>query len=187
MPSAQRLSPGDEGPKALAPGMLLTAASMPDSWRSCEAVLRLVNQVCGDKQTLAGLFGAEVAEATWDDAAACWRVTLAVTDEGGSRTVFTFERKGPFEWKLVHIGLPAAEHMKAIAANFPDHDAFVCGPGPFMKGTVAALKELGMTPAAAISRWTISLKERVGCISANCLITMVPSEIPTKCDDSIFK
>jgi hypothetical protein len=31
---------------------------------------------------------------------------LAVTDEGGSDTVFTFERKGPFEWKLVHIGLP---------------------------------------------------------------------------------
>jgi hypothetical protein len=21
-------------------------------------------------------------------------------------TLFTFERKGPFEWKLVHIGLP---------------------------------------------------------------------------------
>ena len=34
------------------------------------------------------------------------RVRLAVADEGGSRTVFTFERKGPFEWKLVHIGLP---------------------------------------------------------------------------------
>ena len=34
------------------------------------------------------------------------RARLAVTDEGGSRTIFTFERKGPFEWKLVHIGLP---------------------------------------------------------------------------------
>ena len=34
------------------------------------------------------------------------RARMAVTDEGGSRTVFTFERKGPFEWKLVHIGLP---------------------------------------------------------------------------------
>ena len=31
---------------------------------------------------------------------------LAVTDEGGSRTIFTFERRGLFEWKLVHIGLP---------------------------------------------------------------------------------
>lgn len=34
------------------------------------------------------------------------RVRMAVTDEGGSQTIFTFERKGPFEWKLVHIGLP---------------------------------------------------------------------------------
>lgn len=31
---------------------------------------------------------------------------MAISDEGGSRTVFTFGRKGPFEWKLVHIGLP---------------------------------------------------------------------------------
>lgn len=50
-----------------------------------------------------------------DEAAAPWpaprywginRARMAVTDEGGSDTVFTFERRGPFEWKLVHIGLP---------------------------------------------------------------------------------
>jgi hypothetical protein len=35
------------------------------------------------------------------------RARMAVADEGGSETIFTFERKGPFEWKLVHIGLPA--------------------------------------------------------------------------------
>jgi hypothetical protein len=34
------------------------------------------------------------------------RARLAITDAGGSDTIFTFERKGPFEWKLVHIGLP---------------------------------------------------------------------------------
>lgn len=34
------------------------------------------------------------------------RVRMSISDEGGSRTIFTFERKGPFEWKLVHIGLP---------------------------------------------------------------------------------
>tara|TARA_R110002012_G_scaffold137200_4_gene291893 strand:- start:32588 stop:33154 length:567 start_codon:yes stop_codon:yes gene_type:complete len=34
------------------------------------------------------------------------RARLSVTDEGGTATVFTFERKGPFEWKLVHVGLP---------------------------------------------------------------------------------
>lgn len=34
------------------------------------------------------------------------RARMVVQDEGGSRTVFTFERRGPFEWKLVQIGLP---------------------------------------------------------------------------------
>lgn len=34
------------------------------------------------------------------------RARMSVTDEGGSETLFTFERKGLFEWKLVHIGLP---------------------------------------------------------------------------------
>ncbi len=34
------------------------------------------------------------------------RARMSVADEGGSETIFTFERKGPFEWKLVHIGLP---------------------------------------------------------------------------------
>lgn len=34
------------------------------------------------------------------------RARMSITDEGGSETIFTFERKGPFEWKLVHIGLP---------------------------------------------------------------------------------
>lgn len=31
---------------------------------------------------------------------------LAVEDAGGSETIFTFQRRTPFEWKLVHIGLP---------------------------------------------------------------------------------
>ena len=34
------------------------------------------------------------------------RARMGVKDAGGSETLFTFERKGPFEWKLVHIGLP---------------------------------------------------------------------------------
>lgn len=34
------------------------------------------------------------------------RARMSVSDEGGSETIFTFERKGPFEWKLVHLGLP---------------------------------------------------------------------------------
>ncbi|MCS6627318.1 DUF2939 domain-containing protein [Roseibacterium beibuensis] len=46
------------------------------------------------------------------------RARMAVTDEGGSRTIFTFERKGPFEWKLVHIGLPEGS-APAVAASSP--------------------------------------------------------------------
>jgi hypothetical protein len=34
------------------------------------------------------------------------RARMSVADDGGSETVFTFERKGMFEWKLVHVGLP---------------------------------------------------------------------------------
>jgi hypothetical protein len=35
------------------------------------------------------------------------RARMSVTDEGGSDTLFTFERVGVFEWKLVHVGLAA--------------------------------------------------------------------------------
>lgn len=34
------------------------------------------------------------------------RARMSVTDEGGSVTVFTFERTGLYEWKLVHVSLP---------------------------------------------------------------------------------
>jgi hypothetical protein len=63
-----------------------------------------------------------------DDASAPWpkpvywginRTRMAVTDEGGSDTVFTFERKGPFEWKLVHIGLPDGSTPQPAAAVAP--------------------------------------------------------------------
>lgn len=45
------------------------------------------------------------------------RARLAVVDQGGSRTVFTFERRGPFEWVLVQIGLPegGAPTARAVA------------------------------------------------------------------------
>ncbi|MGB0100704.1 MAG: ferredoxin--NADP reductase [Nocardioides sp.] len=39
-------------------------------------------------------------------------------------------------------GLPSQDQMRAFAASFTSYDAFVCGPGPFMKMTIAALKEL---------------------------------------------
>ena len=43
------------------------------------------------------------------------RARMSVADEGGSETIFTFERKGPFEWKLVHIGLPEGAAPAVVA------------------------------------------------------------------------
>jgi len=39
-------------------------------------------------------------------------------------------------------GLPTQEQLRAFAADRLDHDAFCCGPAPFMKMAMAALKEL---------------------------------------------
>lgn len=39
-------------------------------------------------------------------------------------------------------GLPTQEQLRAFIEPFLTYDAFVCGPAPFMKLTVAALKEL---------------------------------------------
>lgn len=39
-------------------------------------------------------------------------------------------------------GLPSQEQLRAFASDFTAYDAFVCGPAPFMKLAVGALKEL---------------------------------------------
>lgn len=45
------------------------------------------------------------------------RTRLAVRDEAGVQTIFTFARTGPFEWRLVHIGLPPAATGPAAGAT----------------------------------------------------------------------
>lgn len=40
-------------------------------------------------------------------------------------------------------GLPSQQQVVAFAGGYSSYDAFVCGPTPFMKLVVAALKELG--------------------------------------------
>lgn len=49
------------------------------------------------------------------------RARFAVRDRGGSRTIFTFERRGPFAWALVQIGLPdgAAPSATTSPASTP--------------------------------------------------------------------
>lgn len=53
------------------------------------------------------------------------------------------ERLQVIHWLESVQGLPSAEQMKAFAAGHSSYDAFVCGPAPFMKMTIGALKELG--------------------------------------------
>lgn len=45
-------------------------------------------------------------------------------------------------WLETVQGLPVQEQLKTFAAPFASYDAFVCGPAPFMKAAVSALKEL---------------------------------------------
>ena len=81
------------------------------------------------------------------------KVLLVYANRDESSVIFASELrsladKHPDRFVVVHWlesvqGLPTSEHMKAIAAEFTDRDAFVCGPGPFMSGVVEALKSLG--------------------------------------------
>jgi 3-ketosteroid 9alpha-monooxygenase subunit B len=52
------------------------------------------------------------------------------------------DRLQVMHWLESVQGLPTQEQVKAFAAQYLEWDAFVCGPGPFMKLTVDALKEL---------------------------------------------
>jgi 3-ketosteroid 9alpha-monooxygenase subunit B len=54
-------------------------------------------------------------------------------------------------------GLPTQEQLKAFAAAYATYDAFVCGPAPFMKLAVAALKELEFPRARRHQEKFISL------------------------------
>jgi 3-ketosteroid 9alpha-monooxygenase subunit B len=65
-----------------------------------------------------------------------------------ARELTDLAAKHPDRFVVVHWlesvqGLPTPEHMRAFAEHFQSHDAFVCGPGPFMSGVVQSLKDLG--------------------------------------------
>lgn len=53
------------------------------------------------------------------------------------------ERLVVVHWLESVQGLPSQAQLEAFASSFASYDAFVCGPAPFMKMVVAALKELG--------------------------------------------
>ena len=52
------------------------------------------------------------------------------------------ERLQVVHWLESVQGLPTGEQLRAFASSYTSWDAFVCGPAPFMKLVVGALKEL---------------------------------------------
>lgn len=65
-----------------------------------------------------------------------------------ARELAALSARHPQRFLVVHWlesvqGLPAQEQLQAFAAMFSTYDAFVCGPAPFMKAAVGALKQLG--------------------------------------------
>ena len=78
-----------------------------DAWLAPEPLLALTSGAGRDALTLAANPIVEPAR-NWPRPT-YWsinRARLSVADGIHSPTVFTFERRGPYDWKLVHIGLP---------------------------------------------------------------------------------
>jgi 3-ketosteroid 9alpha-monooxygenase subunit B len=80
------------------------------------------------------------------------RIVLFYANRDETSVIFARELAGlaaehPQRLVVVHWlesvqGLPTQEQMKAFTEPFTTYDAFVCGPAPFMKLTIAALREL---------------------------------------------
>ncbi len=80
------------------------------------------------------------------------RVVVLYANRDESSVIFAKELSAlaaahPDRLQVVHWlesvqGLPTLEQMKAFAADRLTYDAFCCGPAPFMKLVIAALKEL---------------------------------------------
>lgn len=60
-------------------------------------------------------------------------------------------------WLETERGLPTQDQLRDLAAPYDSYDAFVCGPAPFMKAAVAALKELGFPRARRHQEKFVSL------------------------------
>jgi 3-ketosteroid 9alpha-monooxygenase subunit B len=80
------------------------------------------------------------------------RIVLFYANRDESSVIFARElaelaAEHPHRLLVVHWlesvqGLPSQEQLKAFSEPFATYDAFVCGPAPFMKLTIAALREL---------------------------------------------
>jgi len=75
----------------------LEVCTMPESWRSCPAVLELVNRVCGDEGVIGLLFGAEMA-ARWP-----WEEHISAKPQVRGETRVEECGKDEMEERLVEI------------------------------------------------------------------------------------
>jgi len=56
------------------------------------------------------------------------------------------ERLTVVHWLESVQGLPSAAALAALAAPYTGHDAYICGPGPFMAAAEEAMKNAGAAP-----------------------------------------
>ncbi len=95
------------------------------------------------------------------------RIVLFYANRDERSVIFAAElarlaREHPERLQVVHWlesvqGLPDQAQLRAFAAAYADRDAFVCGPAPFMKATVAALRELDFPRARRHQEKFVSL------------------------------
>jgi 3-ketosteroid 9alpha-monooxygenase subunit B len=85
--------------------------------------------------------------------AGCGQVVLIYANRDEQSVIFAAELAAlvaeyPSRLTVIHWlesvqGLPSTATLAALAAPFTSHEAFICGPAPFMTATRAALTELG--------------------------------------------
>jgi ATP-dependent exoDNAse (exonuclease V) beta subunit len=108
----------------------LALRTMPESWRSCPAVLDLVNAVCGDVATIGGLFGDEMARRwPWEEHVSAKpqvsgesRVEVVVKDDRDERLVAMLREIGIGERDLTcGVLVRTNAQVRAVAALLREH------------------------------------------------------------------
>jgi ATP-dependent exoDNAse (exonuclease V) beta subunit len=108
----------------------LALRTMPESWRSCPAVLDLVNAVCGDVATIGGLFGDEMAKRwPWEEHVSAKpqvsgesRVEVVAKDDRDDRLVALLREIGVGERNLTcGVLVRTNAQVRAVASLLREH------------------------------------------------------------------
>lgn len=108
----------------------LALRTMPESWRSCPAVLDLVNAVCGDLATIGGLFGDEMAKRwPWEEHVSAKpqvsgesRVEVVAKDDRDERLVALLREIGIGERNLTcGVLVRTNAQVRAVASLLREH------------------------------------------------------------------